>query len=522
MKVLIVDDETIVRTGLKNIIDWNAYGFEICGEADNGLDGLRGILELKPDLVLLDIKMPGMYGIDVAEQARNQGFGGKIFILTGYSDFDYAHKAIHSGVDAYLLKPIDEDELIEAVTRVKGKLDSELASAAIMHQSMPHMKNKIINDIICGRTEENRPDELLLYNIDLQYDFFQVAIFENIESKNLSESKLRAELLREYPGEESNIDTVNINDRTVILLKGSAAAGQLPAAVSRMAENGVAAGLFIGVGRCVARVSEIHVSYRDAQNILERRFFYDEEKTLVYWDERDDGALKPDSLGTFDVTEYVENLKSMIEIGDREQIEETLNIIREKVRHMDVEPEKVVMLTFNIYTQLKKRIQQNYPDLFADTAAKGMKSDMEIMNCVYAKRTLHEILAFLAVEFYAVAERIGNTSGKNLMKKVENYIAKNYEKDLKLEGIALLFGYNSAYLGKMFKKALGDNFNTYLDKVRITQAKQLLLNENLKVYEISERVGFNNIDYFYKKFKHYVGHSPNEYRKLMGVSSEQV
>jgi two-component system, response regulator YesN len=525
MRVLIIDDETIVRTGLKSIIDWGAYGFDICGEADNGTDGLRKILEMVPDLVLLDIKMPGMYGVDVAAQARKEGFSGKILILTGYSDFEYAHQAIKSGVDAYLLKPIDEDELIEAVTRVKSKLDSELASSAIMCQSLPHMKNKIINDIICGRTDEGGFDELSLFNVDMKFDVFQVAVVESMTEANLSESKLRAELLREYPGEESNIDTVNISDRTVVLLKGSEAARQLPVAVQRMAERGrerLGGGLFIGVGRCVTDISDIHLSYRDACKILERRFFCDDEKNLVYWNERDDGELQSDSLEAFDVSEYGENLKSAIEIGDREMIEGVLNGIRESVLRMDVEPEKVITLTVNIYTQLKKRIQQSYPDLYADTAAKGMKSDMEIMNCVYGKNTLHEILLFLADELYAVAEKIGNTSGKNLMKKVENYIFRNYEKDLKLESIAQLFGYNSAYLGKMFKKALGDNFNTYLDKVRITEAKQLLLNENLKVYEISERVGFNNIDYFYKKFKHYVGQSPKEYRKLMGILSDPV
>lgn len=526
MKVLIIDDETIVRTGLKSIIDWSAYGFDICGEADNGEDGLQKIMELNPDLVLLDIKMPGMYGIDVASRARKDGFKGKIIILSGYSDFEYAHEAIKSGVDAYLLKPIDEDELIEAVTRVKSKLDSETVSSQIMNRSMPHMRNKIINDIICGREEalkDNSLDELALYNIKLTFDVFQVAVVENMAEANLNENKLRSELLREYPGEDSNIDTVCINERTVILLKGSEAAHQLPLAVQRMVQHSKdSIKLFIGVGRCVDSVSDIHLSYRDAQKIVERRFFYDENQNLVYWNAADDNDISPVSIESLNINKYIEDLKNYIEIGDGDRIKEVMESVGNRVRHMDVEPEKVITLMVSIYTQLKKRLQQSYPNLSADVQNSGIKSDVEIMNCAYSKDNLHEISNLFEAEFNAISKKIGNASGKNLMKKVENYISKNYSKDLKLEAIAQLFGYNSAYLGKMFKKAFGDNFNTYLDKVRIAQAKQLLLNESLKVYEVSEQIGFRNIDYFYKKFKHYVGLSPKEYRKQMGIASESA
>jgi len=530
MKVLIIDDETIVRNGLKNIIDWHTYGFEICGEADNGGDGLHKILELAPDLVLLDIKMPVLYGIEVATQARKKGFNGKIIILSGYSDFEYAHEAIKSGVDAYLLKPIDEDELIEAVTHVKSKLESELSSSTILSKSLPHMRSKIINDIICGSEDalkEQGSDELSLYQVDLKFDVFQVAVVENMVEANLSENKLRDELLREYSGEASNIDTVCIDDRTVILLKGSEAARQLPIAAQRIASRSMTNAtqkiqLFIGVGRCVDRVCDIHLSYRDAQKIVDRRFFFDESQNIVLWNELEDKAKVSAMVSPDGMAALIENVINYIEIGDCDQIRNTLDIIKNNLRCMEIEPEKVITMLINIYTQIKKKIQQNYPHISEDIAQSNIKSDMEMMDCVYSKKNLYGIIALLADEFNNISKKIGNISGKNTMKKIENYISRNYSKELKLESIAQLFGYNSAYLGKMFTKTFGDNFNTYLDKVRIESAKQLLLNDKLKVYEVSEQVGFNNIDYFYKKFKHYVGQSPKEYRKLMGIISESA
>lgn len=519
MKALIIDDEAVVRAGLKNIIDWNTYGFDICGEADNGEEGLQKILSLDPDLVLLDIKMPGMYGVDIARHAREHGFGGKIIILSGYSDFEYAHDAIKSGVDAYLLKPIDEDELIEAVTQVKSKLDKEFADSVILHQSMPQMKNKIINDIICGNDEalkSGKLDEFSLYSVNLKFDIFEVAIADNMSESALDENMLRAELLKKYSGDESNIDTVLINDRTAVLLKGSEAVRRLPDAVEKMRRRGkdLKAGFFIGVGRCVKNVSDINLSYLDAQKIVNRRFFYDENQSIVFWDDIN-AKFKAAPSDAIDITNYIEILKSYIEVGDCEKIRATLVKIKNEIICSGIKAEKAIAMMINVYCQLKKKLYLSYPGLGTDSQG-GEKIDIEVINCIYEKNSLFEIIKLLCEVFKNVSEKTESITGKNLMKRVENYISKNFMQKLKLEDIAQLFGYNSAYLGKLFKDTFGDNFNTYLDKVRIAKAKSLLQNKDLKVYEVSEQVGFKNIDYFYKKFKTYVGQSPNEYRKLQG------
>ena len=125
--VLIADDEVNIREGLKIIIDWNELGFEICGEAANGEEALSAILEKNPSLVLLDIRMPKMYGTDLIRIARERGYKGRFIILSGYSDFTYAQTAIRYGVDFYITKPIDEDELSQAITKIKQGLEKELS-----------------------------------------------------------------------------------------------------------------------------------------------------------------------------------------------------------------------------------------------------------------------------------------------------------------------------------------------------------------------------------------------------------
>jgi len=124
-KVLIVDDEPIVREGLKTIIDWEKYGFYVCAEASNGLEGIQIIEKLNPHLVLVDIKMPEVCGLKMISIIQDRSLNVKFIILTGYSDFEYAQKAINYGVVAYLLKPIDEIELIRHVEKVYQVVSDE-------------------------------------------------------------------------------------------------------------------------------------------------------------------------------------------------------------------------------------------------------------------------------------------------------------------------------------------------------------------------------------------------------------
>lgn len=157
-KLFIADDEAIIREGLRCLLDWETLGFTIAGEAANGDAALQFLLSETPDLVLLDIRMPGMSGLDVVRIAREHGYDGKVVILSGYSDFNYARTAIRYGVLSYLTKPIDEDELLEIVTQIRNQLDSD-ASA---RDSSAHYRQKaydsIIRDLLAGTAAYDRLD----------------------------------------------------------------------------------------------------------------------------------------------------------------------------------------------------------------------------------------------------------------------------------------------------------------------------------------------------------------------------
>ena len=181
--LFIADDEKTIRDGLKCIVNWEELGFSICGEASNGEDALSGILKNAPSLVLLDIRMPKLMGVDIIKIAREQGFQGKFIILSGYSDFSYAQAAIRYGVDFYLTKPIDEDELLEAIRTIYAALQSERQNKNHIALYREKAKDVILHDLIVGTLQigdEYGLSTAALQNMELEAAIYQVVIYEKI------------------------------------------------------------------------------------------------------------------------------------------------------------------------------------------------------------------------------------------------------------------------------------------------------------------------------------------------------
>ena len=175
MKLFIADDEIDVREGLRFILDWSELGFFICGEGKNGYDTLDQILKLQPDVVLMDIRMPKLSGLEVVRLASEQGFHGKFIILSGYSDFSYAQEAIRYGVTNYLTKPIDEVELEKAIIQAKETLISETDT----HKKLVEYRNKardsILQDILLNQADYSYLD---VHDLMLEASMYQGSIYQ--------------------------------------------------------------------------------------------------------------------------------------------------------------------------------------------------------------------------------------------------------------------------------------------------------------------------------------------------------
>jgi two-component system response regulator YesN len=506
LKVLIVDDEPIVREGLKSIICWQEYGYEICGEGIDGRDGLEKVLTLNPDLVLMDIKMPGMQGIEVIKAAKEAGYNGKSIILTGYSDFEYAQSSIKLGINSYLLKPIDEDELIDTIKKLYEDVEREKKLKRQLTDSKRYLKEAVINRIINGvENLDGLQTDISSCNIKLSFDSFQVALIEEQEKGEKDSSKF-TQHVEEYFKSYNHVDIVYKDGLAILLIKG---AGNLEA--ERLLERfnksfvlHIKKDVIIVLGRVVQSLGDVKISYKDCQNLLNRRFFYN--KSFMFWQSISKQQNDEQSIALLHT--YTEDLYTYIEISDFEKIEDKLNTLQKFFINSNYTPDKVKGICVNIFGELKDKIITNYNNL-----RDLILSREDIIHGIYDKNTLLELIEYMCRELKELANKLCNDSSENVMKRILNYIEKNYHKDIKLEGLAEIFNYNSAYLGKMFKNYTGENFNSYIDKIRIENAKQLLSSKEFKVYEVSEKVGYKNIDYFYGKFKKYVGISPKEFKK---------
>lgn len=169
---------------------------------------------------------------------------------------------------------------------------------------------------------------------------------------------------------------------------------------------------------------------------------------------------------------------------------------------------EVKLFLTDLYLQIKEKMNYSY-----SMANIPFPTNSAIIEFMEKQNYLYEIIRFFSEQFEMIMNSTGNPSRDTILDDILYYIDHNYKTNIKLETIAPLFGYNSAYLGKIFTKSTGENFNSYVDHMRIEHSKELLMENRLKVYEIAEQVGYKNVDYFHKKFKKYVGMSPAEYRK---------
>ncbi|MBQ7954955.1 MAG: response regulator transcription factor [Lachnospiraceae bacterium] len=521
-KVLIVDDETLIRDGLKCIMDWEEMGFTVCGEAGNGEDALSLIIKTAPHLVLMDIRMPKLQGLDVVRLSREQGFQGKFIIISGYSDFKYAQEAIRYGVESYLTKPIDEDELSEAVQKIKEDLDAKSLASDHIELYRQKAKDVILHELVLGtKGDDYSLSQQDMEELELESDIYQIVIYENFNRTPGSVIYSFADLLKVTNRENHTFHHFEEDQKDVILLKGTYALNRFLDFLSHYnsdnppQKDSPMDSLFLAYGRPVNTLSEVHLSYKDAAALMRRRFFCIQgQHTLGYEDLPDINAVTYD-LQKEKLQEYTDYLVGYLQTFNRKNVAETLSRLEDYLYNVDSNISEVKLFLTDLYLRIKEKISLIYNNISIPFA-----TNSSVIDFIEKKHYMYEIIQFLSEQFEMIMNATGNPSRNSVLDDILYYIDHNYQNNIKLETIAPLFGYNSAYLGKIFNKTVGENFNSYVDHMRIEHSKELLIQSTGKVYEIAEKVGYRNVDYFHKKFRKYVGESPAEFRKKNGIAEE--
>ena len=515
-KVLIADDEKIIRMGLRGIIDWEDLGFEVLWEASNGADAVKIIKEENPDVVLFDIKMPKMHGLEAIKTVRDGGFKGKIIILSGFSEFSYAQEAIKYQITAYLTKPVDEEFLVDNLKKIKEELDKEKVIETSIDSYKEKARRSILTDYVLGNISD---DEIDAEDLDLKSGHYQVIIYEKYSSNDEDMAYDLSDVLRVTSKAGEVFEALRLDDNNVFLLKGKRPIENLNHLMNKYYEelppekNSPLDTIFITCGSVVKNYKEIPKSYREAYDLMQHRFFCDESQHFMLIDDYKNEDEKQTLVMTREdiLEKYTFYLSNQIQAFNRNKIAESLTDLKNTLYNADFSVEEEKKILVDLYLNIKESMSK-----LADSYSIPFIANSEAVNFIDKSYYLYEILQFLTEQFDMIMTSIGYSSRDSIIDDVLFYIQHNYSKNITLENIAPLFGYNSSYLGKIFSRKVGVNFNTYLDKVRIEHSKEILLNSKTQVYKVAEMVGYRNVDYFHIKFKKHTGKSPAEFRKTNG------
>ncbi len=476
-RFLIADDEAIIRQGIHHLLDYEQLGFTICGEASTGEQTFQLLMELNPDVALVDIRMPEISGLEAIKRARQAGYRGKIIIISSISEFCYAQEAIRNGVDNYVVKPIDEEELANIFRELKVELDQQFTSS----------EHARLETILSGATQA------------FGADVFQILVFAPFND-DVCPGELRIPSISRKECEYCSIDNLQ-----VALLKGRKAIQQFQDTCS-LSDSKLLSPYFVVVGNEVS-AQQLPESFQNLKVLLQRRFFLPSSQHFVRQADLNQSAQS--SSITSELTEkYKQQLLSCIQTFNRQMIGATLVELHALFSSGYDTPDRIRLFFIDLYLQIKNTMNSRYP---AGTIS--FWSNTDIIQRITDAKHLDEIIEFLSDRFDMIMSSTGGSNRDSVLDDVLHYIHHNYADNFTLEDIAPLFGYNPSYLGKIFRKKLGCSFTSYVDHVRIEKAKELLLSDNTKVYIIAEKVGYSNVDYFHIKFRKYVNQSPAEYRK---------
>ncbi|KAB8130996.1 response regulator [Gracilibacillus oryzae] len=495
LKVLFIDDEPIIREGLCSIIDWKEHGYRIIGTAKNGKEGLQYIQKLKPDVVFVDIKMPGLSGIEMVAQAKQMGSSARFVVLSGYSDFTYAQELIRLGIESYLLKPVDEEELIPLIVNLKMKclIDRKIDTQLGQYEKIKEYQEW--KDILHGNMErveqtlrisyENEP--IIMASFDsLLFDDWEIVQYK-IDQSDFIETKI-----------------ITLENQMCILF----ITDNIDAALTSLKVMKKTITNHVGV--------EIKAQFIDRTITLNKLPFGFEQLQLLqnYSYCFDDKTIVKESLIKKPVNKYIlsEKLASMIcrtlEFEDYHQLDLYFTEIQTYYQTNMLKKEKIRADWLDFIKLIISKLKKNHPEI-------SLPANETLVEMIYQSVSLEALLKMTKQELLKLSSTVNGfvcTSG-NTIERITQYVEQYHYKDLSLKVIAELFKYNRSYIGKKFKQSTGDYFHVYLDKVRLEKAKELLKIPDMKVYQVSEKVGYSNNDYFYKKFKKYTGVSPKEYQK---------
>lgn len=535
--VLIVDDEALVRIGLKTSIDWEGEGFKITADLQDGDEAFDFIKKNNIDLVLLDIKMPKMDGIRLLTELKALDFKGRVIVLSSFDDYEYVRKALKLGAYDYLHKPSMGPQDISAILRsVKNEMDAEKCIEPDIGNEDEDIgtdknirKKELIKNFVLGNIKYS-PELQIQFDrlgVNIKPGSFAVIIFDmdkkidileiDKEDIYISSGDYAENILKQAVRSYKNIQYFKLDDYKALLIYNTSS---IPSSL----EKGVEIRKFAneikeifsqflnlsftaGVSNFHDRLIEITTAIKEATASVAEKFYQGYGKTIFY---SEVPKFNYDDSFTDNTEHLFAELRGCIEDGSVDRIKDCINEIIDLMNNRRLySRKKVYHVAYDIISMQK--------DTFAKYGQLSLKNEaalfIERMNHIETIFELENKIIDFTIKATSILNKRLDEEYGNIINKVIKFINQRYSEDINLEAIACHVSMNPSYISRLFKQKTGLNITDYKTKIRMEKAKELLKDSSLKVYEISDKLGYYDYRYFSKLFKEYTDFTPQEFRQ---------
>lgn len=530
LRLLLADDEPRICTLVKNLIHWDALPLDLVGTASDGDTCLQMIRTLRPDIVISDIRMPGMSGLDIMKTCYEEALPVRFIIISGFTQFDYAYSAIKYGVEDFLLKPIGEQELNDALARLCAQLQSKTAPDASIDKSNSEAPSVLHRALLVALSKNEltqqdcTPENLERYfSLVFAHDGF---LFGRLHLDSGGENGtylyhfmeiFSRKLHDALDGQCDLVLDLPVDNQLLIFLhfyKGTQPVNCMPK-LQRLLDDlrdTLAAYPFMRLTMAVTTRTKTTQDFPKAfsltQTLCNCRFLLDTTRVI------DDSALV---LPLREMHAYPPTFKQAFldefKTLDTARCKALLRtLFREGMPSTYEHP----YLLWEHTAQLGALALACFDSLFSlpkDYGSQLEAMKKELQNAASKDDLLNRLLSFFEGIVVQISSSLQSSEGR-VIQTVKQYIQMHYSERLELEDVAKEVYLNPAYLGTFFKRETGMNFSDYLTSVRIEEAKHLLDDMQYNIGEIASKVGYKDANYFSRLFQKQVGIKPTEYRKL--------
>lgn len=526
LKVMLVDDEPFTLQGLQVIIDWESGGFEIATTCSNGKEALKYLSENQVDLIISDIRMPEMNGLELLETIKREKISDAAFVLlTGYDDFAYTQRAIRNGCLDYILKPVIEEELISVLKKVTN-LNRE---SIILRKDREKMEDAYLTRIIRHFIKGKYNDEDIEYAnkhlqlsgnlrfVDIEFvnrdieiddsdvDEYDMAIMQrqlyNACKEILKEFANHFTLDITYDDDSYNVGFIFCDTMAV---SSDMSETEFLNALIRKIEVLVIKPVRMLCGEPVPDISELSKSFDSCRRLKSIAGFHNKKK-LYFYEEIQSGhgsfILCKDTIDEI-IGAIEKNEAVMIEAGIDKLLEELQNKEGNN-RAFDLNINYLLFQLIHLASELDDTVNQE--EIIQYISEKT--SDKAF------RRGSHQHLKKFCLEYAVYLSELRKSISRGILSVVEAEIKKNYADNISLKDLGDKYHINSSYLGQVFRKNYGMSFKNYLTNYRIKEAAKQILHTDKKINRIAEDVGYKDSDYFIRKFIEIMGCTPSKYRK---------